>query len=192
MARFRVKPCAADGCEILVAKDGTFCNMHYHRAKRGGDMTKPPRMRNDGPCSVEGCAVPSKALGLCDTHYAAFRRNGDPTVRLVAPKGSGSANGNGYRKVYVPGHPIAKGDGTCLEHRVVLHGVIGAGEHPCHWCGRLVTWDERSVSNPRTLVVDHLNHVRDDNRSENLVPSCVACNAARNPRSSSKSGKAHV
>lgn len=64
------------------------------------------------------------------------------------------------------------------EHRAVLLARIGPGEHPCHWCWGIVSWDVKHPAR-RALTVDHLNGVKDDNRPENLVPAHGACNARR-------------
>lgn len=56
---------------------------------------------------------------------------------------------DGYIKVYVPDHPFASKDGYVMEHILVMEKHIG----------RYITRDE---------VVHHINHIRDDNRIENL------------------------
>lgn len=78
-----------------------------------------------------------------------------------------------YKLIPAKGHPAApKGARVVREHRVVLYDLIGPGTHPCHWCGKPVTWGE-------TLVVDHLNDIRTDNAPANLVPACQGCNIHR-------------
>ena len=56
---------------------------------------------------------------------------------------------DGYIKVYVPDHPHARADGYVLKHILVIEREIG----------RYLEKDE---------VVHHINHIRDDNRLENL------------------------
>lgn len=56
---------------------------------------------------------------------------------------------DGYIKVYCPSHPLATKDGYVMEHILVMEKQIG----------RTITRDE---------AVHHKNHVRDDNRIENL------------------------
>lgn len=56
---------------------------------------------------------------------------------------------DGYIKVYCPTHPMATKDGYVMEHILVMEKHIG----------RTITRDE---------VVHHKNHIRDDNRIENL------------------------
>ena len=56
---------------------------------------------------------------------------------------------DGYIYVYVPNHPYASKDGYVMEHILTMERVVG----------RYITRDE---------VVHHINHVRNDNRIENL------------------------
>lgn len=81
---------------------------------------------------------------------------------------------------HAPGHPVATSRGLTLLHRKVLYDAIGPGPHPCHWCGTPVAW-KRGREAIKALVVDHLNHDKDDNDPGNLVPSCNACNGHRMP-----------
>lgn len=84
--------------------------------------------------------------------------------------------------VMAHGHPVAAPGGRVFEHRRNLYDAIGAGPHPCHWCGLLVAWDRRSPYDPDALVVDHLDYDKLNNDPTNLVPSCLSCNAARAAR----------
>lgn len=68
-------------------------------------------------------------------------------------------------------------NGHLTEHRKVLFDSIGLGDHPCHWCGKLVNWQTEDFN--YKLHVDHLNEDKIDNRIENLVPSCFVCNIHR-------------
>ncbi|QAY13973.1 HNH endonuclease [Mycobacterium phage Colt] len=84
---------------------------------------------------------------------------------------------NGYRYVTVDNeHPLRKIDAhvgrRVAEHRIVLYDKIGPGTHPCHWCGKPVTWGEG-------LQTDHVDWDRLNNTPDNLVPSCRPCNFNR-------------
>lgn len=86
--------------------------------------------------------------------------------------GKGFYYSNGYRFLRAHyGHPLANRIGTLAEHRKVAYETFGDGPHPCHWCGVLLDWGGTSGIN-----IDHLNGVKDDNRKENLVISCLRCN----------------
>ena len=56
---------------------------------------------------------------------------------------------DGYISVFCPSHPMATKEGFVMEHILVMEKAIG----------RYITRDE---------VVHHKNHIRDDNRIENL------------------------
>lgn len=89
--------------------------------------------------------------------------------------------GHGYVALACPDHPLANLSGWQFEHRVVLFDAIGAGEHPCHWCGKLLTWEEH-YNGEHGLGVDHLDFDRTNNDLSNLVPACRKCNCKRRRR----------
>jgi hypothetical protein len=130
-------------------------------------------------CSIDGCGSSHEARGLCFMHYARWRRHGDVERRDRLPNGQGVGRyvkPNGYVVVRERGHPLAApSSGLVYEHRLVLYASIGAGEHPCHWCGARVSW--QSVTHP--LAVDHIDQARANNVASNLVPSCTTCNSTR-------------
>lgn len=70
-------------------------------------------------------------------------------------------------------HPLSK-RGAVLEHRYVLYKEVGPGDHECYWCGTTLSWGGQ-----RGIQADHLNGIKDDNRVENIVVSCVRCNVGR-------------
>ncbi len=83
----------------------------------------------------------------------------------------------GQRYVTAKGHPICPPSGLVAYARIVLYDKIGPGEHACNWCEKPVTW-QYGLS-PDCLVADHVNWDRSDDTPENLVPSCLKCNAHR-------------
>ncbi len=130
-------------------------------------------------CIVDGCTNTWTGRRMCPMHYYRWYRHGDP--HHVQQRSTGYTNASGYRKIRVDGHPLAGADGWMYEHRLVLYSAIGAGDHTCHHCSRAIRWDAPMHSAAR-LVVDHMDHVRDNNTPANLVPSCQPCNAARQNR----------
>lgn len=74
-------------------------------------------------------------------------------------------------------HPLADVNGVVLEHRKVLHDIIGPGPHACHWnyfseCGKTqLTWGGLDG-----IQVDHLDGDKTNNDPANMVASCLACN----------------
>lgn len=124
-------------------------------------------------CSVDGCALVANRIssGMCEKHYMRRRRKGttDKHVRSKAIKHS-----HGYVLICANDHPlmIGKPSGSRLyEHRVVFFDAHGGGDYSCHWCDAVIAFDN--------MHVDHLNAVKNDNRLENLVAACPACNMAR-------------
>ncbi len=92
-----------------------------------------------------------------------------------------------YRTTYIPAdHPLAVATGAkpivrTTRHRVILWDKIGAGPHPCHWCGEPVDWKPWPA--PDCLVVDHLDGDTKNNDDANLAPACDRCNKGRTPPS---------
>jgi hypothetical protein len=83
-----------------------------------------------------------------------------------------------YRKLRRVGHPLATSDGHVAEHRFVLYEKIGPGEHPCHWCGKMLRWTPGEQL-PDSITPDHLDSIKRNNVPDNLVPSCQKCNSSR-------------
>lgn len=157
-----------------------MCQLHYRRWWKHGDPLHLDRpWRYDGQvCAVQDCAERPYAHGWCSRHFQRWKANGDPLATQRRERGTGSITVQGYMIIWVAGHPLANARGV-FEHRVVLYDAIGPGEHPCHWCSALVTWDITASADPRALVVDHLDFVKLNNDPANLVPACWACNIAR-------------
>ena len=87
------------------------------------------------------------------------------------------------RMCLLPGHPLAPPSGLVSQARVTLYSKLGAGRHPCHWCGEEVAWTVGQRGNlAGNLIADHLdsNPLNDDD--DNLVPSCGRCNGTRGAR----------
>lgn len=134
---------------------------------------------HDNICRVPECGKPARSASaeLCSMHYHRQYRHGSVT-RQANQSSVTVSYGRRYRNVYRPGHPVSGVRGMAYEHRINLFDRIGPGEHRCHWCGTVVSW-QASKSSSEALQVDHLNNIGDDNAPDNLVPACRRCNTAR-------------
>ena len=130
-------------------------------------------------CTVTDCNSPgrSKSASLCPKHYHRRYRHGS-VDKTAWGSTIGKANNTTYRRVYRPSHPLADKYGRFWEHRAVLYDTYGPGILACHYCNMALDWSAYRFS-PNAIQADHLNDVRDDNRPENLVPSCRRCNVAK-------------
>lgn len=132
------------------------------------------------PCSVDECARPLYCKGFCVMHYTRSRHGVDPFAcpqPLRSAPGEGSVIADGYRVLNIPSHPLARAQGKVAEHRVVLFAKIGAADHSCHWCGKLLAWT--GVRQSVKIMADHVDHDRLNNDPTNLVPACLDCNTKR-------------
>lgn len=168
----------SDCVKTISHKRNQLCKMHQSRWERTGttDARQPATLRD---CDVQGCSnkARSGSAAHCKKHYHRNYRHG--SVDKVASESNATASFHlEYRTIYAPNHPTSGKTGMTYEHRAVLYDAIGPGAHPCHWCGKSVTW-EAGKSDERQLQVDHLSGVQDDNSIENLAPSCRRCNTVR-------------
>lgn len=69
-------------------------------------------------CTIEGCAEPHDARGMCRSHYSAWRRHGDPLMRKIGPRGLGWLSAKGYRMRMVDGKKKP-------EHVLVAEQALG-------------------------------------------------------------------
>lgn len=129
-------------------------------------------------CEVEGCDKPTRsgAAVLCAMHYHRAYRHGS-VDKAASSSGVSVRAPRKYTSRYAPRHPLASKNGTVYTHRLVLFDAIGYGPHACYWCGTLVDWKRKGQDGE--LHPDHLNGQGDDNRLENLAPSCRGCNTGR-------------
>lgn len=148
---------------------GPECASSALRQRQKAGLADAPR------CSAEGCgaSVRSIGAGLCEKHYTRLRRNGHLFRKTEAyPPAQESSHTGGYVLEYLPSHALwAETKGRIYQHRRVFFDAHGKGPFDCHWCSTKVTWE--------TMHVDHVNAVPSDNRADNLVPSCPACNVRR-------------
>lgn len=116
----------------------------------------------DDTCGAPGCESRRYLRNrsrYCNPHRWRLKRYGsfEAPIRALVPY----VETNGYVKV---GHRYV--------HREVLFAKIGDGEHPCNWCGRVLTWG-------LDLLTDHVDGDKLNNEPSNLVPACNPCNVRR-------------
>jgi len=110
-----------------------YCQNHYVTRRLRGEFSTED-------CSVDGCDRGAVSAGMCHAHHARHKRGQSLTgeIKAIAPKGSGSIDSNGYRRI-----------GRKKEHRLVMEQMLG---RPLR----------------RNEHVHHVNGVKTDNRPENL------------------------
>jgi hypothetical protein len=171
--------CSVPDCGRKATARG-WCYRHYVRWRKYGDpnVIKRPKTWAGVECAIEGCTAPVEAKGWCTKHYQRWKAHGDPLALARREKGSGSVTSQGYLILTRPQHPLTNARGL-FAHREVLYVKIGPGDHACHWCGKPVSWDLIFPESANALVVDHVDHDKQNNEPANLVPSCGECNIKR-------------
>lgn len=161
------RTCSTEGCNRPHNAYG-LCRLHRRRA-----TTSAPRPRR--LCEIPGCERVHYGHGFCVMHYSRQKVHGVPGEAAPRrnPRGAGHIHQTGYLVVTRHGHPLAHSNGHVFGHRLALYEAIGPGDHPCYWCGRVLSWASGD------LTADHLDWDRLNNDPSNLVPSCLACNGQR-------------
>lgn len=120
--------------------NGKYCSLACKNTAKSGTVT----------CSACGTSFHAhkneidKGRQYCSQFCAIKSRD-----NITMPERTGFVTGDGYIRVKCDGHPAASRSGHVLEHRLVVEKAIG----------RYLTAKE---------IVHHRNHVRDDNRLDNL------------------------
>lgn len=158
--------------------------------KRHSKTCELPAFSKEFECSWAGqrfcsrsCAAKNKGL-VYKPRSEEARQNIKAAARREAAKKRESGEIKGFytdqHYKYLTGmydHPLASSVGVVAEHRAVMFEEIGWTPTLCQWgCGRLLTWTGVKKTGIR---VDHLDADRRNNAIENLLVSCVGCNAQR-------------
>jgi len=135
-------------------------------------------------CIVEGCNHNTKngANDLCSTHYSRKRRTGT-TDKLPRGPHEPYITKAGYVRIASKDHPLGNGSYVSV-HRMVFYDSVDGACPPCHWCGMDLDW--------KSMHVDHLDGVKDNNCVDNLVPSCRRCNTKRGREGQRFAYKVHI
>ncbi len=94
-------------------------------------------------CTLPNCGRMHKGHGYCEFHLQRFNTTGDPYKTINRPPGSGSFDKHGYKILCIDGKLVP-------EHRYIMEQHLS----------RKLKWPGE--------VVHHKNHVKTDNRIENL------------------------
>ena len=128
-------------------------------------------------CAFENCGKPATGphAKYCKACVEQRRRTGGFSRK---PHKGRTIRPNGYTTVVQLGHWLSDRHGRVYEHRLVLYNKCNGKDPCCFWCGSALRWKVSRLS-ADAVVVDHLNEAKGDNRPDNLVPACIACNRAR-------------
>jgi hypothetical protein len=177
--------CGINGCDRKphARWDGTpLCNMHYLRIMSTGTTEQRQHLLNTWSiCCVIGCDKPSRSPGnnsMCEMHYYRKRRTGN--TEIIKQERIKNDFSKDYVKMHNRNHPMScSKNGMIYQHRQILFDKIGWGPHKCFWCGDEIDWMPGERNKKGSLVVDHFNGNKRDNKPDNLIPSCHKCNATR-------------
>lgn len=134
-----------------------------HKSKGHPRYVPKPEEIPNGICQC-GCGQPTPIAKQTDVKAGRFKGYpvryipGHSLKNVSREKGSSAArwqggrwtHKSGYIYVYRPDHPAANRDGYVLEHRLVMEEKLGRYLLPYE-------------------IVHHINHVKTDNRPENLM-----------------------
>lgn len=177
-------PCVHCG-KIWEYRYGPGHGRMYCSKKCGQAVAERKRLelkKRDLPlCKHIGCNRKATRIeaGLCDACYCQKRRTG--SLERVLRVGR-TVNKQGYVSICDPQHPLFnKTQHSVSEHRKVYYDASGGMDPDCYWCGADLRWADVDAGGNKksSVVIDHLNENKTDNRIENLVASCNKCNRAR-------------
>lgn len=156
---------------IARGTDRVFCSSAC--AARNSSRHRKARLeREAGECNSPWCnaIATRKGSGQCERCYYSARRNGGQ-AKAPYTRNAVSVHTAGYVQIRKPEHPLSNKYGMVYEHRLACYERHGGVCPACYWCGVSIDWE--------VCHVDHLNDLKDDNRTDNLVVTCNGCNRLR-------------
>lgn len=120
----------------------------YNYLHKYGFGVRPPHEGFKGKTHTEEARKKISAVHKGKTVSADTRRK-IAVAHTNGGIGHKKKRGDGYTYIYFPDHPRSTADGYIMEHVLVMECLIG------RWLAE-------------NEVVHHINHVRNDNRKENL------------------------
>jgi hypothetical protein len=162
------------------SREQKYCSKEC-RAATANDNRLARKRKDFPPCKHIGCNRKASRVesGLCEACYYQKRRTGslDRVLRIGR-----TVNKQGYVSICDPTHPLfSKTQRYVIEHRKVIYDSMNGADPNCYWCGVQLKWRYIDVNGKKktSVVIDHLNENKSDNRVSNLVASCNNCNRAR-------------
>lgn len=154
--------CAVETCDRPVRKR-EWCDAHYCRWKRHGDLRAEVPLRRPFACKVDGCDGPYGGLGYCEKHYQRIRRRG--TLELAVPV-----------ILAGPEHPSWKGDRVTYDS---AHGRVQsrnglADQYLCINCGGGAQEWAYDHSDPAVQTCPTTGQLYSTN-PDHYVPLCRSC-----------------
>jgi hypothetical protein len=125
----------------LAPNELTYCSQACQATGR--------RTLEERPCQQCGMSMKVQPHQFATKRACSRRCNDKLKEGKVVGIGNKYRTRDGYIRVHYPSHPDARKNGYIFEHRLVMEQVLGRRLLP-------------------TEHINHINHIRDDNRPENL------------------------
>lgn len=164
MTTSQTEACDVDGCNRSRLKNGhPWCNTHYHRWYRTGEVGGAEIREFRTGCDVPGCEGRHWSRGYCSRHYRKFLAYGDPLGGAPPRVGENNPAWAGEFPVY----PYE------AAHKRVRRARGRASEYSCTHCDdRAYDWaydhadpDEGRTEDGRTYSLN----------PERYIPLCRPC-----------------
>jgi hypothetical protein len=114
-----IQTCGAPGCTTVGTQSLGYCSVHYNRIHRKGSLTTERPWRGHVGCTVDGCESDHYGLGLCERHYKAQKKHGDPLAGARVSHPDKCLYGDGAR---------AKARGFCARHYNLARVAVARGD----------------------------------------------------------------